>query len=350
MFNPVFKKIKYFLYYISLWIIISMIHFSILKFFGKYSTITSLIDSIVYNIIFAIISIGLWYVVFYNSIEKKSYFNIILTHFIAAFITISFWIISGNFITSEILNSFSSNHDISLNNTISLRIISGIMFYLVTIFAYYLNIYYSNFKEKIINEAKLESLIKEAELKAIKSQINPHFLFNSLNSISLQTIKNPSKAQEMIINLSEYLRYSISQKDKQTSWLKEEIENCKKYLEIEKSRFGDKLETEFIIDEKCYDFYVPTMILQPLYENAIKHGVYESSDIVKIKTKIKHFDAFIEIEIINNFDPEAIIKKGEGFGLKSVRDRLILIYENENLFSIKKNKNTFTVKLIIPKK
>ena len=346
--NPLLKKIKYLLNYLLIWAIISRIHFVVLFFFGNFRFSISFFDAFMYNIIFAVIGIGLWFVVFISSFENKSYLYILFSHLIAAFITISVWIAIGNSISTVIADILEVDK-IPLKSTISFRIISGFLFYTVTVFTYYLIIYYSNFKEKITNEAKLESIIKEAELKAIKSQVNPHFLFNSLNSISLQTIKNPAKAQEMLINLSSYLRYSISQKDKQFSDLKDEIASCKKYLEIEKTRFGDKLEMEFNINEKCINWPVPTMILQPLYENAIKHGVYESSEVIKITTEIKCFIDFIEIEIINNFDLEAISRKGEGFGLKSVHDRLKIIYGNENLFSTRKAGNTFSAKLIIPR-
>lgn len=349
MLSPVFKKISNLIYYALFWLGVIIVHFFVSYYFSKENIVVALVDAFVYNSIFAIISLGLWYAAFYNPIEKKSYLNIIITHLVIAAASISLWITLGNFFSREIIYSIT-NYNINFKESITLRILTGNLFYFVTIFSYYLYIYYTNFQEKLTNESKLESLIKEAELKAIKSQINPHFLFNSLNSISSLTISNPNKAQEMIITLSEYLRYSISQKDQQTSSLIKEIDNCKKYLNIEKSRFNEKLEIEFNIDEKCNGFIVPTMILQPLYENAIKYGVYESTEIVKITTDIKNYGDIIEIVIKNNFDPDAIPRKGEGFGLKSISDRLKIIYGSENLFSIKKDENTFTAKIIIPKK
>jgi len=228
------------------------------------------------------------------------------------------------------------------------RIFSGVLYYSFITFSYYLFIYYNNVTEKSRNEARLQAIIKETELKAIKSQINPHFLFNSLNSISSLTISDPKRAKEMIINLSEYLRYSISHKDKQLSNLKIEIDNCKKYLEIEKIRFGTKLDIQFKYKESCMERIIPSMILQPLYENAIKHGVYESTELVKIKTSIECKPKHTEIIISNNYDPEAIPRKGEGFGLRSIKDRLLIIYNSNDLLVTKKTDYNFEVKLLLP--
>ena len=128
-------------------------------------------------------------------------------------------------------------------------------------------------------------MVKEAELKSLKYQINPHFIFNSLNSISSLTISDPQKAQEMTIKLSSFLRSTLSKNEKQKSKLSEEISNAKLYLDIEKVRFDDKFEFIEEVENACKDMEVPSMILQPLFENAIKHGVYESLEKVTIKMK-----------------------------------------------------------------
>ncbi len=160
-------------------------------------------------------------------------------------------------------------------------------FYLrLIVLAYYLFVSLSNLSEKNAKEAKLESLVKETELKMLRSQINPHFLFNSLNSISSLTITDPEKARDMVIKLSEFMRYALSKKDEQPVSLRSELENLRLYFEIEKVSFGDRLSTEENIEEKCLDVKIPVMLLQPLYENAIKHGVYESTERVSIKTTI----------------------------------------------------------------
>ena len=202
--------------------------------------------------------------------------------------------------------------------TFPYRIGTGVFIYGLIVLVYYLFVSLYNLSEKNAKEAQLESLVKETELKMLRSQINPHFLFNSLNSISSLTITDPEKAREMVIKLSDFMRYALSKKDEQPVSLRSELENLSLYLEIEKVRFGDRLSTEEIINEKCLEIKMPVMLLQPLYENAIKHGVYESTESVSIKTKVSCNNGYLEIIISNNYDLAPSSVKGTGTGLINV--------------------------------
>ena len=210
--------------------------------------------------------------------------------------------------------------------------------------------YYNSLKEKIEREAEMKSLVRDAELSALKSQINPHFLFNSLNSISSLTISNPVKAQEMVINLSMVMRYSLQHNQRETVSLKEELENIKLYLGIEKIRFGKKLNPIFEIEESCLKAEIPNMILQPLFENAIKYGVYEATEPVRIYVSCQSEDKYFHIIIDNEYEPDSVKNKGEGIGLNNIRQRLELMYGNPNLLKITDNKTSFKVELMIPQK
>jgi len=181
----------------------------------------------------------------------------------------------------------------------------------------------------------------------LKSQINPHFIFNSLNSISSLTLSTPEKAREMIVKMSDFLRYSLVQENEQIT-LKDELDQINTYLDIEKIRFGDQLIFESAVDAECLNGQVPRMILQPLFENAIKYGVYESMEPVTIKLFCENMNCELSITITNNFDPETIIKKGEGIGLANIRQRLQLNYGNRDLLMTRLENDQFTVNLRIP--
>ena len=171
-----------------------------------------------------------------------------------------------------------NNYQAYWDATFPYRIGTGVFIYGLIILSYYLFISLSNLSEKNAKEARLESLVKETELKMLRSQINPHFLFNSLNSISSLTITDPEKARDMVVKLSEFMRYALSKKDEQPVSFRSELENLRLYLDIEKVRFGDRLSIEENIEENCLEIKMPVMFLQPLYENAVKHGVYESTE------------------------------------------------------------------------
>jgi LytS/YehU family sensor histidine kinase len=152
----------------------------------------------------------------------------------------------------------------------------------------------------------------------------------------------------MVIKLSEFMRYSLSKKDEQPVTLRSELENLRLYLEIEKVRFGDRLSTEEIVDEKCLNFKMPVMLLQPLYENAIKHGVYETTEVVGIRTKVACGNGYLEIVISNNYDLTPSSVRGTSTGLLNVSRRLDLFYGNRASMKTSKENGIFTVSLFIP--
>jgi sensor histidine kinase YesM len=346
MLNPIITKRQYLLTYSLIWLSVCFVHFLIFYLSKGFNIYFSIADAIVFNSIFYLIGLGIWSLLVFTGKEKNKFILILSTHLISSVVIVVIWIYVSETIRNEIV---PNNDNLSVNYVSRLnRFLIGILYYTVITLSYYILIFYTNLKEKIINESKLETIIKESELKVLKSQINPHFLFNSLNSISSLTISNPQLAQEMIINLSNFLRYSISQKDNHITTLNKELENCKKYLEIEKIRFGDKIDLLMKIENDSLQAALPIMILQPLYENAIKYGVYESSSKVIIETISKIRDNTLIITIRNNYDKTSIPLKGEGIGLKNIQERLRLNYNSENLLRISKNDNIFEVTIYIP--
>ena len=197
-------------------------------------------------------------------------------------------------------------------------------------------------------ESRLREVLKETELNMLKSQINPHFLFNSLNSISSLTITNPDKARDMVIKLSDFLRYSVSHNATSFTTMEKEMANIRRYLEIEKVRFGDKLLFSFNFEGACRNHQIPVMLLQPLFENAIKHGVYESTEQVSIAMNCEYKEGYLEISIINDFDPQAHARKGTGIGLNNIRERLRLLYKNDKLIRTVVEGTRFSVFLSLP--
>ncbi len=304
----------------------------------------SLLDSAITSLFFAIISLSLWYPTNYMSLDNHSLVNVILNDILIAIIATSLWLYISYFIVTT---AFQEYEEFFIYTSIW-RFTIGMLLFIITIILNYVIIYYHNFTENAISESKFNSLITEAELKSLKYQINPHFLFNSLNSISSLTISNPEKAQEMSINLSDFLRKTLSGNDVKKILLKEEIESVNLYLKIEKVRFEERLEFNLDIPKECEGILIPNMILQPLVENAIKHGVYESSDKVEINLTCEIKEKFVEIKVSNNYDPTSVSNIGEGIGLSNINSRLKLIYNKTNLVSITKSDNVFTVLLIIP--
>ncbi|HEY6907043.1 MAG TPA: histidine kinase, partial [Ignavibacteriaceae bacterium] len=235
-----------------------------------------------------------------------------------------------------------------LITTLPWRFLIGILFYFIITSLYYLIIYYSGFQERKLYESELKNLVTQAELKSLKFQINPHFIFNSLNSMSALTTIDPEKARAMILKLAEFLRYTLANNEQQKNKLKDELHNIKLYLDIEKIRFEDKFDFSEELTEECLEHEVPNMLLQPLFENAIKHAVYESLEKVDIHLKCSGENGYLKIEVANTYDPELKSKRGTGVGLKNISERLNLIYHQNDLMQVIKEEGTFRVIIFIP--
>lgn len=314
--------------------------------FGKFITI-SLVDSLVSLLIFSGIALALWFPFrFFNSGEPKITALISNLTAIGA-LSITLWVLITKIIMVSVIPE-QANYLAYWDQTFPYRIGTGVFIYGLIILTYYLFVSLSNLSEKNAKEARLESLVKETELRMLRSQINPHFLFNSLNSISSLTITDPEKARDMVVKLSEFMRYALSRKDEMPVSLQNELDNLRLYLEIEKVRFGDKLITEETIEQQCLDFKIPVLLLQPLYENAVKHGVYESTESVKIMTNARMVDGYIEITISNNYEETPTLKRGTGTGLLNVSRRLEIYYGNKATMKSSKENGLYTVSLYIP--
>ena len=195
----------------------------------------------------------------------------------------------------------------------------------------------------------MEKLAREAELSSLRQQLQPHFLFNSLNSISALVGTKPDKARQMIQELSDFLRGTIRKDDQQFVSLEEEIKHLNLYLEIEKVRFGHRLRTEIIQEENTRKLLLPSLLLQPLVENAIKFGLYDTIGEITIGLRAEVSDNYLNIRIENPFDPATSQSRpGTGFGLSSVQRRLYLLYGRNDLLATRFNDSTFTTELKIP--
>lgn len=344
--NPLFKIQGLFIY-IIIWMI--------MIFAGTYVSVTqyhinfyiALTDSFVTCTILFGLGFSYWYPARYISIDNNLMSKIVIKHFFAAIVSSLFWASISYFILKSLFSSEKEYLEI-LNSVISWYFVFGILFYELLVTFYYLYIYYVNFHEKLVKEAEFKSLLKEAELKSLKYQINPHFIFNSLNSISSLTMTNPSKAREMTIKLSEYLRSTLANNERQKSCLKDEIKNSRLYLDIEKVRFGERFEYIEEIESGCDSYQVPSMVIQPLLENAIKHGVYESISKIKIKLNCSVKDDYVRLSLENDYEDDIAQTKGEKIGLKNIKERLKLIYNQDNLLTVEKSNNIFKVNLFIP--
>jgi len=201
-------------------------------------------------------------------------------------------------------------------------IITGALLYLATVALHYVLIAQDHSRESETTEQNLRVLAREAELKALRAQLNPHFLFNSLNSISALTTIDPKRAREMCVLLSDFLRKSLKLGERSMVALSEELDLLRAYLSIEQIRFGSRLVVEWSIAPEAQEIQIPTLLLQPLVENAIKHGIAAIPEGGIITISAARKGGFVEIMLENPVDSDSEHPQGLGIGLKQVKMRL----------------------------
>ena len=196
-------------------------------------------------------------------------------------------------------------------------------------------------------KSEAEKLSRDAELNNLRQQLQPHFLFNSLNSINALIGSQPQKARTMIQQLSQFLRGTLKKDQSEWITLEEELAHLQLYLEIEKVRFGHRLNT--LVENETKDARLPVMLLQPVMENAIKFGLYDTTDSVNITLSAKEENGYLLLQIKNPFDPEtAIPQKGTGFGLRSIERRLSLLFARADLLQTNTEDHHFITTIKIP--
>jgi sensor histidine kinase YesM len=346
MLHPLFSQTRILSYYLFGWLAIAALQGLVLSELAHITLWATTIDTLIYNCWLLLLSLSFWFPLNYADKTQKSYMQLI-NNVIVFIVYLAIWLLGGWLLSDWILKNDTDYLTFS-NHILPFRALWGGVLLLLISVLYHLLRFYQDLETKNREHEILQRLIKESELKALKSQLNPHFLFNSLNSISALTITDPDKAREMINKLSDFLRYSLRNEETSFLQLSDELKNMKRYLDIEKVRFGDRLNMEIDVDDQLLAMKVPAMILQPLYENAVKHGVYESIEPVNIRTYCRSNNDLLEISIINNYDPEAISPKGEGVGLMNVQNRLKTLFRSEGLFETFCENNQFEVTLLIP--
>ncbi len=268
--------------------------------------------------------------------------------FIYALGITAFYCISVKWILEQLLPEEPQYLDF-LDLSMPLRFIGGL---LIISFVTLLNWLWNILKEQKEQERRsneAEQLIKEAELVKLRQQLQPHFLFNSLNSISALAGSKPDEARKMIQQLSDFLRGTLKKDEQQTVPLREELEHLKLYLEIEKVRFGHRLNVEIDVKEEALEAKIPPLLLQPIVENAIKFGLYGTIDKIVVSVEAHTEQGLLLVEIKNPFDAQTqAASKGTGFGLSSIQRRLFLLYTRNDLLITEKKETSFTTRLKIP--
>lgn len=224
----------------------------------------------------------------------------------------------------------------------------GALVFLLMAAVHYLIIGLEYARESQKQTLALRITAQEAELRALRAQLNPHFLFNSLNSILSLISTQPQQAEAMTQKLADFFRRSLKHHATAMISLQEELEIVQDYLDIEKVRFGQRLAVDIQCDETTRSFRVPALLLQPLVENAIRHGIAQKVEGGTLRIVASMAGSKLRIRIENPFDSETNSKKGTETGLRNVRLRLFTLYGQEAWLTTEERNELFAVELLLP--
>lgn len=335
--------LKFRLIFITCWVVMMVDHTMVLHFFGL-TWQEAAIDSAISNSLLLLACLLVMNTLRYYLPRGTQYINIFS---ICLFLTVV-WFILVKLLLKLALGQVENYPDL-LHHSLSIRFsIAFLLLGCVTM----ISALWFNQQEQIEKEERktdAEKLAKEAELFKLRQQLQPHFLFNSLNSINALIGTRPVEARKMVQQLSDFLRGTIKKEETQWVTLQEELQYLQLYLDIEKVRFGNRLGTEMVIDDAARELRLPALLLQPIVENAIKFGLYDTTGDTVIRLHATKDGDNLLISVLNPFDPQTSSpKQGTGFGLKSVQRRLYLLFARTDLLTTSAKENTFTTIVKIP--
>jgi two-component system sensor histidine kinase AlgZ len=307
--HPLFRNKSWFGAYLALWLALAVALAALLHLPGALAWHETLALAGPLCLFFAFVCLTPWYVCRQLPLRSAGIAEMISYHLGAAVLATALWVALARLAASVL--SLGGRLDPEVAQLIAV----GLLLYLLSVALHYMAL-----AAEESRQAALDA--REAELRALKAQINPHFLFNCLNSITALTTSDPGRAREMCIRLADFLRSTLGLGERSSVAWHEELDLAQAYLDVEQVRYGSRLHVEVLVDEACADCLVPPLVLQPLIENAVKHGIATLVEGGTIQVRSHVLDGILEVSVENCFDPESPSPRRNGLGLRNVRTRL----------------------------
>ena len=347
--HPILFQRERFLLYLSAWGVIAVILAALAV---KSSTLTwgeSFLMTIPMSLLYAFICLTSFYLCRAFPLRNTGYPRLFGIYLLASMLSSGLWIMATRGWGFMLHEGFVFPLLTGTNESIvHLFFLNGILLFLLSVFMHYLMIAVDESLAREKQALQQSVLAREAELRALKAQLQPHFLFNSLNSISALTTANPPGAREMSIRLAEFFRKTLKFGASDRVPLAEELALVEDYLTIEQTRFGERLRFEKQIDEVLLQCLIPPLILQPLIENAVNHGFAPLPEGGTIVLLGKLNGESMTITVRNAVDPDYVPAKKSGLGLENVRRRLSVIYGSRGRLHTEHSSGAYVAEITAP--
>lgn len=300
-------------------------------------------------VVYAFVCLSAWYVCRAQPVHSLTLPRLFGSSVAASVVAASLWLAMARvwtFVlsTTDIFGGSAERFDAQL----PLVFVLGSLLYLLSIAGHYALLAVDRAREAERHQLELEVLAREAELRALRAQINPHFLYNSLNSISALTMRDPEGARRMCVLLGDFLRSTLNVSNHNLISLGEELALVDRFLDIEQVRFGSRLHVERTIDPSALECPVPPLVLQPLVENAVVHGIASRLDGGLMQIEVVRKDNLVVLTVNNPRDADSPTHVRTGVGLTNVRRRLATMFGDAGHLQVTEQPESFRVALSLP--
>jgi two-component system, LytTR family, sensor histidine kinase AlgZ len=347
--HPILSQFRRLVLYLTGWIPVALLLTYFLALPGGLTWRESAILSFPLCFVYAFACLSAWFSCRSLPLDTTDVSKLLATHATAALVSSGFWVLTA-WMLAHVLSYTGRYPGLSarLPHELGLLFGTGILLYSLSVGFYYTLLALEASREAEARVMQASVLARDAVLKALKAQVNPHFLFNSLNSISALTSSSPAKAREMCVLLGDFLRKTLGLGAKAAIPLDEELALIRGFLAIEKVRFGQRLRVEENVEQAAGQVLVPPLLLQPLVENSVAHGIANLPEGGCIRLIVRRENGFLGMVVENNFDPEAPSSRSSGVGLVNVRQRLEAHYGKRASFVVTKDGASFRAAIQVP--
>jgi two-component system, LytTR family, sensor histidine kinase AlgZ len=347
--HPILADREALVLYLFVFLLIGLALAAIIAVTGNVTWGASLVFCIPMTLLCGLMSLSSWYVCRSLPLKSTSILRIFGVLFVSAIVSAGLWVLIGEAFSS-LLSSlpFFAPMAASYQSQLILFSSVGLGLYLLSVAVHYLMITFEQTQDAERRTLELKILAQTAELRALQSQVNPHFLFNSLNSISALVTKDPAAARSMTQLLADFLRQSLKFGTVDSIPLLEEIALCKRFLDIEQVRYGARLRFEQHIADESRTLAVPPLLLQPLIENAIVHGISHLVEGGTIVVNAETHGEKLFVSVQNPCDPDRPKTKGNRMGLENVRKRLLTLSSTDARLDVNERNGIFMANLVLP--
>jgi len=300
-------------------------------------------------VVYAFLCLSAWYPCRAMPLSGDRPEMAVMTHLAAALLSAVLWVgmawvLAEGFERSTL---YTGKADLTTEHN-GIIFIAGLLLYLLSVTIHYLFVAAEASRAAERRALEAEVAARDAELQALKAQLNPHFLFNSLNSVASLAATDPAGARDMCIQLGDYLRGTLKEGGSDLQPLEDELAQVRRFLRVESVRYGDRLRVVEEIGDECLGFAVPPLILQPLVENALKHGIAELVEGGEIRIGARCSSKRLTVWVENPVDPESTSRSGAGVGLANVRHRLENVFGDEARLRSGGSGEIYRAEVVIP--